>query len=118
VANDIIAIVCPIPDHVRAIRARRVVKQPSVEVRWVRAVVGLDKKRFGRAQVTVGDRDIHGVRSMSTCYPVAEIALPRSIFDVLAFAKDGMNPGLLNGQCFQLCGALLVEFEDLVRNRR
>ena len=39
-------------------------------------------------------------------YPVAEIALPRSIFDVFAFAKDGVNPRLLDGQCFQLCSRL------------
>jgi hypothetical protein len=32
--------------------------------------------------------------------------LPRSIFDVFAFAKDGVNPRLLDGQCFQLCSRL------------
>jgi hypothetical protein len=38
--------------------------------------------------------------------PAAEITLPRSIFDVFALAKDGVNPRLLDGQCFQLCSRL------------
>jgi len=50
---------------VRTIWTRWVVKQPGVEMNWVGAVVGLDQERFGGAQVTVWDRDIHGVRSMS-----------------------------------------------------
>jgi hypothetical protein len=39
-------------------------------------------------------------------------------FRCLCLREGGVDPGLLNGQCFQLCGALLLGFEVLVRNRR
>jgi hypothetical protein len=57
---DQIAGQCPLDSDVL------VVKQPGVEVSWVRAVLGLDQERLGSAQVIVWDRDIHRVLSMST----------------------------------------------------
>ena len=49
--------------------------------------------------------------------PAAEIALPRSIFNVFAFAKDGVNPRLLDGQCFQLRSRLRLAGRSLIDRR-
>jgi hypothetical protein len=47
------------------------------------------------------------------------VAPPASVLDIFAFAKDGVNPGLLDGYCLQLSiHPFSSRLGILVRNRR
>ena len=49
--------------------------------------------------------------------PAAKTPLPGAVLDVFAFAKDGMNPRLLDGECFHDACALQLPAEGLVQQR-
>lgn len=47
-------------------------------------------------------------------HPTAKAALPTSVFDVFAFAKDGVNPGLFDRHCFNFAPAWSVPLRHIV----